>query len=152
MTPLVDVTGGPGSPNTLRQASASAASLSGVDVPWALTWRMSAGVSPASSRARCMQAIAPVPPGAGAVMWWASALLAAPNTSPRIVAPRATACSHSSRISTAEPSPITNPSRSTSKGRLTPDVDRAVMLANPASAVTVADDSAPPVATASQRP
>ena len=63
-----------------------------------------------------------------------------------------TACSHSSRISTAAPSPMTKPSRSTSNGRLTPVVESAVMLAKPASAVIVAADSAPPVATASQRP
>ena len=75
-------------------------------------------------------------------MWWASALLAAPSTSPRIVAPRAAACSHSSRISTAAPSPITKPSRSTSNGRLTPLVESAVMLPNPASAVIVPAASA----------
>ena len=69
-----------------------------------------------------------------------------------IVAPRPTACSHSSSTSTAAPSPNTNPSRSTSNGRLTPVVDSAVMLRNPASAVIVAADSAPPVMTASQRP
>ena len=43
-----------------------------------------------------MHVIAPTPPGDGAVMWWASALLAPPSTSPRIVAPRASAASHSS--------------------------------------------------------
>ena len=40
-----------------------------------------------------MQATAPAPPGDGAVMWWASAVEAEPSTSPRIVAPRARACS-----------------------------------------------------------
>ena len=64
-------------PNTSVIAAASAASFSGVDVPWALICRMSPGWRPASSRASCMHAIAPTPPGAGAVMWWASALLAA---------------------------------------------------------------------------
>ena len=39
VTPLIEVTGGPGAPNSLAIASASAASLSGVEVPWALTWR-----------------------------------------------------------------------------------------------------------------
>ena len=43
VTPLVDVTGGPGRAEHLAIASASAASLSGVDVPWALMWTMSAG-------------------------------------------------------------------------------------------------------------
>ena len=69
MTPLVDVTGTAPAPNTLAMAAASAASLSGVDVPWALTWPMADGATPASSRASCMQAVAPLPPGDGAVMW-----------------------------------------------------------------------------------
>ena len=38
MTPLVEVTGGPGVPNTLVIASASARSLSSVEVPWAFMW------------------------------------------------------------------------------------------------------------------
>ena len=42
--PLIEVTGGPGAPNTLAMASASAASLSGVEVPWALMWRDVGGV------------------------------------------------------------------------------------------------------------
>ena len=74
MTPLVDVTGGGVSPNTLRIASASAASFSGVDVPCAFTCPMAAGERPASSSASCMHAAAPSPPGDGAVMWYASAL------------------------------------------------------------------------------
>ena len=44
VTPLVDVTGGRGSPNTLRIASASAASLSGVDVPCAFTCPIARGI------------------------------------------------------------------------------------------------------------
>ena len=35
-----------------------------------------------------MHTMAPAPPGDGAVMWWASALLAAPTISATIVAPR----------------------------------------------------------------
>ena len=69
VTPLVEVTGGAASPNTLRIASASVASLSGVDVPCALTCPMAAASSPASSSASCMHAAAPAPPGDGAVMW-----------------------------------------------------------------------------------
>jgi len=69
VTPLVEVTGGGEPSKTLLIASASEASLSGVDVPWALTWAMADGVRPASSRASCMQAVAPDPPGEGAVMW-----------------------------------------------------------------------------------
>ena len=69
MTPLIEVIGGPGVPKTLATASASAASFRGVDVPWALIWRMSAALSPASASASSMQATAPLPPGDGAVMW-----------------------------------------------------------------------------------
>ena len=79
--PLVDVTGGASPPNTLVMASASARSLRGVDVPWALMWPMSPRVTPASSMASTMQAVAPAPPGMGAVMWWASAVLADPASS-----------------------------------------------------------------------
>ena len=129
MTPFVEVTGTPSAPNTSAIAAASAASLSGVDVPWALIVADVAGLAGRRRRAPdCMQAIAPAPPGDGAVMWWASALLAAPRISPRIVAPRASAASHSSRTNTAAPSPSTKPSRSTSNGLLDPDVDSAVML------------------------
>jgi hypothetical protein len=81
VTPLIEVTGGPGEPNTLAMASASAASLSGVDVPWALTWPTSPTATPASARASSMQEAAPAPPGDGAVMWWASAVLAEPASS-----------------------------------------------------------------------
>ncbi len=69
VTPLVDVTGGGEPLKTLMMASASEASLSGVEVPWALMWAMADGARPASSRASCMQAVAPLPPGDGAVMW-----------------------------------------------------------------------------------
>ena len=76
VTPLVEVTSGPGEPNTLWMASASLASLRGVEVPWALMWAMSDGARPASPSARSIQATAPAPPGDGAVMWYASAVLA----------------------------------------------------------------------------
>ena len=99
-----------------------------------------------------MQWTAPLPPGAGAVMWWASAVEAEPRISPRTAAPRARAISHSSSTSTAAPSVMTKPSRSMSKGRLTPLADRAVMLVNPAVAVGVNGASEPPAATMSQRP
>ena len=79
---MVDVTGGPLGPKTLMMASASAASLRGVDVPWPLMWPMSAGATPASARASSMQRTAPEPSGDGAVMWWASAVDADPRTSP----------------------------------------------------------------------
>ena len=156
VTPLMDVTGGPGEPNTLSMASASAASLSGVDVPWALMWTMSAAATPASASASSMQATAPAPPGDGAVMWWASAVLAprrAPR--PRIVAPRATACSHSSstRIAGAlgHHEAVAVERRT---GRETTGSTRcAVMLVKPATPVSV---SSPPRCrrrcTASQRP
>ena len=41
VTPLIEVTGGPGEPKTFSMAWASARSLSGVEVPWALMWPMS---------------------------------------------------------------------------------------------------------------
>ncbi len=83
----MDVVGGPGSPKTLAMASASAASFRGVDVPCALMWATSDAITPASSKASSMQVTAPLPPGDGAVMWWASAVEAEPSTSARIIAP-----------------------------------------------------------------
>ena len=41
--PLIEVTAGPGSPNTLTMASASGRSLAGVEVPWALMWVTTSG-------------------------------------------------------------------------------------------------------------
>ncbi len=38
VTPFVETTGGPFAPNTLVIAAASAASFSGVEVPWARTY------------------------------------------------------------------------------------------------------------------
>ena len=58
----------------------------------------------------------------------------------------------SSRTSTAAASDMTKPSRLASNGIETPDVDRAVMLRNPAMAVGVSVDSVPPASMASQRP
>ena len=81
VTPLVEVTSGPGSPKTLLMARDSARSLSGVEVPWALMCPTSPGLIPASASASSMQATAPAPSGEGAVMWWASAVLADPATS-----------------------------------------------------------------------
>src|SRR4051794_35207813 len=66
VVPFVAVTGGGFAENSVARARASAASFSGVDVPWALTWPTSDGVTPASSRARRMHANAPSPPGLGA--------------------------------------------------------------------------------------
>ena len=99
-----------------------------------------------------MQREAPTPPGDGAVMWCASALLAAPTISAMMVAPRAIAKSMRSSTKTAAPSPMMKPSRVASNGLLTNVLDNAVMLLNPARAVMVAALSAPPVNTASQRP
>ena len=69
VTPFVEVTRGPGVPKTLTMASASLASFSGVEVPWALMCTTSEGSRPASATARSMQETAPAPPGDGAVMW-----------------------------------------------------------------------------------
>ncbi len=99
-----------------------------------------------------MHLIAPVPPGAGAVMWWASAFDAAPSTSPTMFAPRATADSHSSSMNTAAPSPRTNPSRSGENGVLTPLELSAVMLPNEARPIGPPALSLPPVAHASIMP
>src|SRR6266480_7658769 len=70
-------------------------------------------------------------------------------SSARIVAPRARARSHSSRITTAAPSPITKPSRSRSNGRLAVlgsslRSDSAFMFAKLASARGVIAASEPP--------
>ena len=67
--PLVEVTRGPSAPKISAIATASAMSFSGVEVPWALTWLIWWGSTPASSRARRIQVMAPMPPGDGAVMW-----------------------------------------------------------------------------------
>ncbi len=75
VTPLVEVTGTAWSPNTLASAADSAASLCGVDVPWALTWPIAEGSSPASDRATSMHAAIPAPLSSGAVMWWASQVM-----------------------------------------------------------------------------
>ena len=99
-----------------------------------------------------MHRIAPRPAGSGAVMWWASAVDAAPMTSARIVAPRASAWSHSSSTRMPAPSPMTKPSRSTSKGREKSVEESAVMLRKPASAMSTMTASAPPATATGQRP
>ena len=75
MTPLTEVTGSDPAPNTLAMAAASALSLWGVEVPWALTWPMAEGARPASARAISIAATAPEPSSTGAVMWWASQVM-----------------------------------------------------------------------------
>ena len=50
-------------------ASVSARSLSGVEVPCALTYTMSSGVSPASASAIRIASAAPAPSLSGAVRW-----------------------------------------------------------------------------------
>src|SRR3954452_19439296 len=57
------------SPSAVRSAAASATSPSGVEVAWALTWAMSAGVSPASRIASASARAAPAPVGSGAATW-----------------------------------------------------------------------------------
>ena len=82
VTPLVEVTGGPGVAEDLvdgprlGQVVERGGRAVGVDV--ADVGRLQL---PASNRASSMQDTAPAPSGAGAVMWWASAVLAAPATS-----------------------------------------------------------------------
>ena len=54
------------SPSEERMAAASAVSPTGVEVAWALTWPMSAGVRPASRSAAVIARPAPSPSGCGA--------------------------------------------------------------------------------------
>jgi hypothetical protein len=49
-------------------AAVSVESLAKVEVPWALIYPMSEGVSPASSSAFTIARAAPLPPGRGKVM------------------------------------------------------------------------------------
>jgi hypothetical protein len=119
VTPLVEVTAirSVWSPKTARIARDSATSLSGVEVPWALRWPMVLGSMPASSTARWMARI-----GAAAVLGRGGGV--------ERVGGRAAAGEHREGRRAAAggvlgglddqdpaPSPITNPSRSTSKGR-----------------------------------
>lgn len=115
-TPLAEVTAG-APPNRSRTTAASAASLSGVEVPCALTWPTSSGFAPASARASRTARRTWVPSGSGAVMWWASAEAPYPASRARIRAPRARAAAARSRTRTPLPSPMTKPSRPASKGR-----------------------------------
>ena len=81
VTPLVEVTRGPGSPNTLLMARDSARSLSGVDVPWALMCPTSDGRDPGVGQGQFHAGHGAGTIGGGAVMWWASAVLADPASS-----------------------------------------------------------------------
>lgn len=54
--------------------------------------------------------------GFGEVIWVASQFVAKPINSPKILAPRALACSYSSNTTVPAPSPMTKPSLSLSKG------------------------------------
>ena len=61
--PLIEVTAGPGEPNTFTMAWLSARSLAGVEVPWALTWVIASGSSPASSKRKLHAGHGPRAPG-----------------------------------------------------------------------------------------
>src|ERR1019366_2542325 len=67
-----------------------------------------------------MARAAPWPRGSGAVKWYMSAVEPQPSSSAQIRAPRARACSISSKTMITEPSPMMNPSRFRSKGRDAP--------------------------------
>jgi hypothetical protein len=69
------------SPSAALIATVSAASFSGVDVPWALMYETSCGSAPASLSAQRIASVAPVPFGSGAVMWCASSDAPYPATS-----------------------------------------------------------------------
>src|ERR1051325_4517512 len=77
VAPLVELTASffAWSPKTVLMAWVSQMSPCGVEVPWALMYWMSVRFRPALRNAAFMQRAAPSPPGAGAVMWLASAVL-----------------------------------------------------------------------------
>src|SRR5437879_4402388 len=62
-------------PNTVFTAAVSAESPCGVDVPWALMYPTCSSRTSASRAASRMASWAPEPSGAGAVMWYASAVM-----------------------------------------------------------------------------
>ena len=65
VTPLVEVTGGPGVPKTLAMAWDSARSFSGVEVPWALMWPMPVGGDAGVGHGQLHAGGGPVAPGGG---------------------------------------------------------------------------------------
>src|SRR5918996_4107634 len=104
-----------------------------------------------------MQRAAPSPSGAGAVTWCASEFAAYPANSARMGAPRCLAHESSSRITTPAPSPVTNPSRSRSNGRLARWgsaflVESAFIAAKPPMLIGVIVASDPPAIAASVSP
>ena len=105
-----------------------------------------------------MARAAPLPSSEGAVTWKASADCPKPTTSAWIGAPRARACSRSSRIRAPAPSPITKPLRRASNGREASDgrslnlVARAVICAKAISATWTKADSEPPATMAVASP
>src|SRR5256885_8185212 len=62
-------------PNTVFTAAVSAESPCGVDVPWALMYPTCSSRTSASRTASRIASWAPEPSGAGAVMWYASAVM-----------------------------------------------------------------------------
>ena len=119
VTPLVEVTGTAPAPNTLVIAAASAASLSGVEVPWAFTWPTSPGARPGvgERRLHARDRAGPALGGRRDVVGVAGAAVAeqlAPDRWRR--GRRRTRRSSSTRK--PAPSPMTKPSRAASNGRL----------------------------------
>ena len=99
----------------------------------------------------------PCPFSAGEVIWWASALAPNPDSSARIVAPRAVACSNDSSTKAPAPSLKTKPSRFKSQGLLASVGESlralsAFMEANPAMVVGDVAFSAPPAIMTSASP
>ena len=101
-------------PNAARVAAVSATSPAFVAVPCPLTYPTAEASSPAS-RSAPTSALAIVS-AFGFVTCVPSVVSTKPTTSARMDAPRARACSYSSRMNVAAPSPITSPSRSASYG------------------------------------
>ncbi len=115
---LVEVTGkrATRSPKTCASVRASAESLCGVPVPWALTKSIAAASRPASARAATIaRATRRRRVGRGHVVGVAGGAQAGElGQDPRAPPP---ACARVSSTSTAPPSPIDSPSRSARKGR-----------------------------------
>mmetsp|Transcript_9581 Transcript_9581/g.31725 ORF Transcript_9581/g.31725 Transcript_9581/m.31725 type:complete len:264 (+) Transcript_9581:245-1036(+) len=136
-------------PKTAFTAATSHKSPTGVDVPCAFTKSTSSALIKASLRALSMQRITSLPSARGLVRSYASVLMPPPMYSHRMTAPRFFACAKLSITKTPAPSPITNPSRPLSHGRLAPCGSSFRLLSalhamNPAKPIGVTDASVPP--------
>jgi hypothetical protein len=105
-------------PKVAFTASLSVRSFTSVPVPWGTRQPSWSTVAPASASAASIARTICLPPGSGAVEWYASQLQPAPATRAyRVVPGRAATCAADSRTSAAAPSPNTVPRRSRANGR-----------------------------------